>query len=156
MIIPKAYILVGIPGSGKTTWVNNQEWLKDCEYVSTDMFVEEYAIKENKTYSEVFQEYMPTAVELMIEKVISARNQNKNIIWDQTSTTISSRMKKFRMLPNYYHIAVIFKTPNTQELENRLNHRPGKIIPKEVIDDMISNWQTPTQEEGYKEIWYAS
>lgn len=156
MNIPKAYILVGIPGSGKTTWVNNQEWLTDCEYISTDMFVEEYAIKENKTFSEVFQEYMPTAVELMIEKVISARNQNKNIIWDQTSTTIASRIKKFRMLPNYYHIAIVFSIPDKIELEYRLNHRPGKTIPKEVINDMIYNWQTPTEEEGYKEIWYAS
>lgn len=155
MKIPKAYILVGIPGSGKTTWYNNQEWNKDCEYISTDKFVEEYALKEHKTYSEVFQEYMPTAVNLMAEQVVTARENNKDIIWDQTSTTISSRIKKFRMLPNYYHIAIVFKIPENNILKYRLNSRPGKIIPNNVIDDMINNWQEPTEQEGYKEIWYV-
>lgn len=150
----KAYITVGIPGSGKTTWINNQEWLKNYEYISTDKFVEEYALSQNKTYSEVFQEYMPIAIDLMTKQAIEARNQNKNIIWDQTSTTILSRIKKFRMLPNYYHIAVVFKTPTKEELISRLNSRPGKIIPIDIINNMIFNWEEPTEKEGYKEIWY--
>lgn len=154
--MPIAYILVGIPGSGKTTWYANQDWTKECEYISTDKFVEQYALEKNKTYSEVFQEYMPTAVNLMAEQVIEAKNFNKNIIWDQTSTTISSRMKKFRMLPNYYHIAIVFRTPPQDVLEHRLKSRRGKIIPQQVIDDMISNWQDPTEDEGYKEIWYVT
>lgn len=153
---PKAYILVGVPGSGKTTWVNSQDWTKNCEYISTDKFVEDHALRENKTYSEVFEAYMPTAVNLMAEQVIIARNQNKDIIWDQTSTTVSSRLKKFRMLPNYYHIAIIFKTPNHQTLETRLKNRPGKIIPDEVIKNMIDNFELPSEAEGYKEIWYVS
>ena len=24
-----------------------------------------------------------------------------------------------------------------------------------VIDDMIANWEEPTEEEGFKEIWYT-
>lgn len=156
MKIPKAYITVGIPGSGKTTWINNQEWSKDCEYISTDKFVEEYALSQNKTYSEVFYEYMPVAVNLMTTQVIEVRNQNKDIVWDQTSTTISSRLKKFRMLPDYYHIAIVFKTPNRKELSSRLNSRPGKIIPIDIINNMIFNWEEPTEKEGYKEIWYVN
>ncbi len=150
------YLFTGQPGSGKTTWYNNQEWNKDCKYISTDKFIEDYALTQNKTYSEVFQEYMPTAINLMCEQVILAKNNNKNIIWDQTSTTILSRRKKFHMLPNYYHIAVVFKIPNYEVLKHRLNNRPGKIIPDEVVTDMISNWQEPSEQEGYKEIWYVT
>lgn len=153
--MPKAYILVGIPGSGKTSWYNNQNWIENCEYVSTDKFVDEYALEQNKTYSEVFVDYMPTAVNLMIEQILSAKNKNKDIIWDQTSTTIESRRKKFRMLPNYYHIAVVFKIPDSKTLESRLKSRPGKIIPDEVVNSMIANWQEPTEHEGYREIWYT-
>jgi predicted kinase len=119
-----AYILVGVPGSGKSTWIENQKsWAQDCAIISTDYHVEEYARSVGKTYSEVFEEYMPTAVRLMADNVVTARNYDFNIIWDQTSTTVASRAKKFRMLPDYQHIAVVFRTPSAGELQRRA-HRP--------------------------------
>ena len=152
----KLYVLVGVPGSGKSTWVNNQEWAKDCAYISTDKHVEEYAKSVGKTYSEVFKDYMPTAVNLMAADVVDARDAGKDIIWDQTSTTLASRKRKFNMLPNYYAIAVVFATPDRDELDVRLSGRPGKHIPKKVIDSMIAGWDEPTEEEGFKEIWRAA
>jgi gluconate kinase len=98
---------------------------------------------------------MPTAVENIVEEVIRARDAGVDIIWDQTSTTVASRIKKFRMLPDYEHIAVVFETPDRDELKRRLKSRPGKIIPKRVIETMIELWEDPTKEEGFKEIWYA-
>lgn len=149
----KCYQLIGIPGSGKSTWVWNQNWIVGMDYVSTDHHVEEYAKAQGKTYSEVFTEYMPTAVELMAQEVVAAREAGRDIIWDQTSTTVKSRARKFNMLPDYYHIAVVFRTPEKNELEKRLASRPGKVIPKEVVQNMIDNWEEPTTEEGFKEIW---
>jgi predicted kinase len=153
----KLYVLVGVPASGKSTWVKNQLWANDCVIVSTDHFVENYARDTGKTYSEVFQEYMPKAVELMANQVVHAREQKKDIIWDQTSTTIATRAKKFRMLPDYYKIAVVFKTPPTPELQRRLSSRPGKNIPWEVVSNMAQQLETepPTMEEGFNEIWYT-
>jgi predicted kinase len=151
--MPKLYMLVGVPGSGKSTWVKNQEWAKDCAYISTDTYVEEWAESVGKTYTEVFEEYMPMAVTRMVGAVNGARSAGKDIIWDQTSTTIFTRAKKFRMLPEYYAIAVVFRIPEPQELQKRLASRPGKVIPSEVLDDMIAKWQEPTLEEGFKEIW---
>lgn len=152
--MPKCYQLVGVPGSGKSTWVWNQNWIAGMEYVSTDHHVEEYAKAQSKTYSEVFTEYMPTAVELMAQEVVDAREAGRDIIWDQTSTTIKSRARKFNMLPDYYHIAVVFRTPEHKELMRRLMSRPGKEIPDHVIASMIAGWEEPTEEEGFKEIWY--
>lgn len=152
----KLYVLVGVPGAGKSTWVESQEWAKDCVYISTDKHVEEYAKSVNKTYSEVFKDYMPTAVNLMAADVVDARDAGKDIIWDQTSTTIASRKKKFNMLPDYHAIAVVFRTPNRAELDVRLSGRPGKHIPKRVVDSMIAGWDEPTLDEGFKEIWYAA
>ena len=154
--MPKCYQLIGVPASGKSTWVNNQDWAKDCVVVSTDEFVEDYAKSVGKTYSEVFSDYMPTAVSLMADKVIEARNAGKDIIWDQTSTTVKSRLRKFNMLPNYEHIAVVFETPEHEELYRRLFSRPGKDIPDHVIASMIAGWEDPTEEEGFKEIWHAA
>jgi predicted kinase len=151
----KCYQLIGVPGSGKSTWIKNQTWALGLTVVNTDSFVEAYAKEQGKTYSEVFKDYMPKAVELMAEQVVRARTLGHTIIWDQTSTTIASRARKFNMLPNYEHIAVVFKTPEKAELERRLASRPGKEIPQYVIDQMIDGWQEPTEDEGFKEIWYT-
>lgn len=153
MIMNRLYMLVGVPASGKTTWANNQSFTKDCVIISTDQYVEEYAAQTGKTYTEVFQEYMPIAVDRMTDAVIEAREAGRNIIWDQTSTSIATRAKKFRMLPDYYAIAVVFSIPERQELERRLASRPGKIVPIDAVDRMIGNWEEPTLKEGFMEIW---
>ena len=153
--MPTAYILVGVPCSGKSTWVRDQEWSSECVYVSTDEFVEHYAQEVGRTYSEVFEEYMPTAVDLMAKRVVWAREQGRDIIWDQTSTTLASRAKKFRMLPGYRMIAVVFGTPEPEVLAWRLENRPGKIIPWAVMLSMIDGLDTPTEEEGFDEIWFG-
>ena len=153
--MPKCYQLIGVPGSGKSTWVKNQDWALGLTIVNTDAFVEDYARAQGKTYSEVFVDYMPTAIDLMIEQVVFAREHSHTIIWDQTSTTVKSRARKFNMLPDYEHIAVVFRTPEHKELMRRLMSRPGKEIPDHVVASMIASWEDPTEEEGFKEIWYT-
>ncbi len=149
----KCYQLIGVPASGKSTWIANQDWVGECVIVSTDEFVESYAQEVGSTYSEVFTEYMPTAVKLMADRVVRAREAGKDIIWDQTSTTLASRARKFRMLPDYEHIAIVFKTPEKDELARRLASRPGKTIPNDVVQGMIDNFEMPFEDEGFKEIW---
>ena len=153
--MPKRYQLIGVPASGKSTWVANQEWAKDCAYISTDSWVELYAKEQGKTYSEVFVEYMPKAVNIMAEHVKLARDASQDIIWDQTSTTVKSRARKFNMLPDYEHIAVVFETPNRIELKRRLDSRPGKEIPEAVVEGMLASFEMPTEEEGFTEIWHV-
>ena len=153
--MPRCYQMVGVPASGKSTWIEGQEWTKNCVVVSTDDYVETYARSQGKTYSEVFDEFMPEAVNLMCQQVVVARAQGKDIIWDQTSTSWTSRRRKFNMLPDYEHIAVIFQTPDEEEHQRRLKTRPGKVIPEHVLFDMVWNFEMPTLEEGFKEIWYT-
>jgi gluconate kinase len=120
------------------------------------VFVEDYARAQGKTYNEVFKDYMPEAVKLMAEQVVFARRHDHTVIWDQTSTTVKSRKKKFNMLPDYEHVAVVFRTPDRDELDVRLSGRPGKHIPKAVVDSMIAGFEMPTEDEGFKEIWFTN
>lgn len=152
---PKLYVLVGVPASGKSTWISNQDWIDNCVIVSTDVYVEKFARRLKSSYSGVFELVMNRAIRLMMRKVNKAKSENKDIVWDQTSTTVASRKRKFRVLPNYYPIAVVFKTPDMLELTRRLNNRPGKVIPQKVMKDMIDNFVMPSLEEGFKEIWFA-
>jgi predicted kinase len=70
---------------------------------------------------------------------------------------VATRAKKIRMLPSYYKIAVVFKTPEPEELARRLASRVGKNIPQEVMETMIRQLaaEPPTKEEGFDEIWYT-
>lgn len=149
------YMLIGVPAAGKSTWIANQEWAKDIPVISTDNFVEAHAKAMNKTYNEVFKDYMPMAVQLMTNQALVCKANGLDVIWDQTSTTIRSRAKKFKLMPDYEVIAVVFKTPEAKEHERRLASRPGKNIPPHVMKNMIENYEPPTEEEGFKEIWYA-
>jgi predicted kinase len=151
--MPKCYQMIGVPGSGKSTWIKNQIWALGLSIVSTDNFVEAYAYMQDKTYTQVFKEYMPVAVRLMANQVEVCKANGVDIIWDQTSTTLASRTRKFNMLPDYEHIAVVFKTPDPEELARRLASRPGKTIPEEVVFDMVRKFEMPTLEEGFVEIW---
>ena len=151
--MPKCYQLVGVPGSGKSTWIKNQTWMLGMPVVCTDTFVEDYAKKQGKTYSEVFDEYMPIAVKLMANQAKICEANGLDLIWDQTSTTIASRARKFNTLPRYEHIAVVFTTPEPEELARRLASRPGKLIPEDVMRSMIDGFEMPTEDEGFTEIW---
>lgn len=150
--MPKCYQLIGVPGSGKSTWIKNQTWALGLPVVSTDNFVEAHAYKEGKTYNEVFKDYMPIAVRLMANQALICQANNLDLIWDQTSTTVNSRRKKFNTLPGYEHIAVVFKTPEPDELKRRLASRPGKNIPDNVMRSMIDGFEMPTLDEGFTEI----
>lgn len=154
--MPKCYQLIGVPAAGKSTWIKSQDWAKDIPVVSTDNFVEAYAQEQGKTYNEVFKDYMPTAVRLMAEQAKECEANGVDVIWDQTSTTVNSRRKKFNTLPDYEHIAVVFRTPDPLELAIRLKNRVGKNIPADVMRSMINGWDEPTEDEGFVEIWYAN
>ena len=154
--MPKVYMLIGVPGSGKSTWISNQDWAKDIPIVSTDRFIDDHAAKEGKTYNEVFNDYVKIATKLMDNQVEICKANNSDIIWDQTNTSVKSRKAKLAKLEGYEKIAVFFATPERSELDVRLSGRPGKHIPKNVVDSMISNLEEPTEEEGFKEIWRAA
>ena len=162
MIKPVCTVMVGLPACGKSTLVNriirDMGDHGDGVFVySTDNLLEAWAADDGKTYNEVFKDYMPIAVRLMANQAEICRANGVDVIWDQTSTTIASRARKFNMLPDYEHIAVVFRTPEHKELVRRLSSRweSGKIVPEHVVASMIASWEDPTEEEGFTEIWYA-
>ena len=148
-------MLIGVPGSGKSTWVANQEWAKDIPVVSSDKFIDEHAAKEGKTYNDVFADYVKIATRLMDNQVLICKANNTDIIWDQTNTSAKSRKAKLDKLDGYEKIAVYFPTPEKEELDNRLAQRVGKHIPSSVMSSMIANLEVPTEEEGFNEIWFT-
>jgi predicted kinase len=147
--MPTLYMLVGVPGSGKTTWIKNNK--HDAVVLSTDNYIERAAEKHGKTYSEVFQDTIGYATEQMEKDLLQAVRNERDIIWDQTNLTAKARKSKLSRVPkSYKKVGVYFSVP--QDLRDRLASRPGKTIPEPVILSMINQLQPPTKEEGFDEI----
>jgi predicted kinase len=59
------------------------------------------------------------------------------------------------MVPAHYtKIAVVFETPR-KDIHDKFLNRPGKKIPSEVIQNMISNFVYPSVSEGFDKIIIA-
>lgn len=147
------HMLIGIPGSGKSTWFLNQKFDDNTILISSDFFIESYAKLYEKTYDQVFNDVKNLSIKKMNELLLDSINQSKNIVWDQTSLSVKSRRKKLKKIPNYYKkIAVVFTIPSADELKKRLSQRPGKTISPKLIQSMISRFEMPTVQEGFDEI----
>lgn len=154
---PTAYILIGLPGSGKSTWIRKfmKEHPEDYVVISSDDEIDAYAKSNGLTYSEVFDSYIKTATNIMKSKFNEAIKLRKNIIWDQTNLTIKKRASILHQIPKEYKkIAVLFQIKNDilyKRLEDRAK-REGKYIPQHVIDNMKKTFQMVTPQEGFDEI----
>ncbi len=155
---PVAYILIGLPGSGKSTWIRNKQNKNDFVIVSSDDEIDKYAKSQNKTYSEVFDEYIKIATSNMNSNLINAIKNNQNIIWDQTNLSAKKRKGIISRLPKHYEkIAVVFEVDD-DTLKDRLYNRTkteGKYIPNSIIENMKRTYEPPTKEEGFDEILQA-
>ncbi len=151
--LPILFMLVGIPGSGKSTWaqkyINNlpsNEWV----IASSDSIIEELAKVKGTTYTEEFKINAKYGIQECIKSVQQAISLEKNIIWDQTNLTKKSRAAKLALFPeSYSKYYYRFETPEPEELEKRLASRPDKFIPQHVIESMISSLEEPSLEEGF-------
>jgi predicted kinase len=149
------YMLIGVPGSGKSFWISQQH-LIDSVVLSTDTYIEKFAQLNNQTYSEIFNKVIGEATRLMREDLRKAILDKKTIYWDQTNTTRKSRASKLSQIPKTYRkVAVFFAVPDKAEHTRRLNSRPGKIIPEMVLENMINSLEVPTINEGFDEVIFA-
>ena len=146
--MPKLYMLIGVPASGKSTW--REQHAGDAVIVSTDDILEQTAVARGTTYNEVFKENIKFATQLADERARGAFSAGKDVIWDQTNLTPKSRKAKLALVPdNYEKIAVVFVTPEDAEWQRRLDSRPGKSIPQNILMGMKSTMAWPDPEEGF-------
>ena len=156
---PTIYVLIGLPGSGKSTWTNRLRATTDFVYLSTDKHLEDYARQAGVSYSEAFEQHIGQATEKMKAEARQAFADGVNIVWDQTNLSAKKRASILGQIPkskNYRKVAVVFKVDDN-ELTKRLDNRykeTGKFIPQSLIDNMRKTFQDPSKQEGFDEIRY--
>lgn len=152
---PTLYMLIGLPGSGKSTYV--QKHGDGCVVLSTDDIIEEIALKRGRTYNEVFKESIDYATREMNRRAAAAFLGNFDVIWDQTNLSRKQRMKKLVGVPSHYQrVAIVFPVGLEEATMNvwyeRLASRRDKTIPFGVLDTMLDSFSWPSYEEGFNEL----
>ena len=150
--MPTLYMLVGVPASGKSTWLAKNK-SPDGVVVSSDNHIEAIAKKQGKTYNDVFKDAVKIASGKMNIDARMAFNAGLDVYWDQTNLNAKTRRGKLAMVPdNYRKVAVVFPTPDEEEHKRRLGSRPGKSIPDNIMQSMMGNFEYPTTAEGFDEV----
>jgi predicted kinase len=154
-------VLVGLPASGKSTRVKDMSDIDPGVFVySTDAFIESAAKHFGSTYDEMFSENIKAATASMNEMLDIAMGSGKNVIWDQTNLSLKKRTSIMnRMQSAGYEVeCACFMPPETPEdvsvWEKRLNGRPGKTIPRYIIDSMQESFEKPVISEGFSKITF--
>jgi predicted kinase len=151
---PIFYMLIGVPGSGKSTWIKDNI-TEDFTILSTDDYIERKAKEEGKSYNEAFNSNISEAFRVLRREMDKAISEKRNIVWDQTNTDSKSRRAKLNLIPSFYRkVAVVISLPERKELERRLLLRPGKTISNNTLEDMINMFiaTIPNLHDEFEEI----
>ena len=140
------HMMIGIPGSGKTTFAEKFSKENNYKVISTDVVrLENPGINEEDVWPRV---YLMIAEELQI---------NDNVIYDATSITKKVRDRFKENLNKYitdYEIIGYFLPTHHSICEERVDKRNQKSdikIPLDVISSYGENVYPPTYEENFKE-----
>lgn len=154
--LPTLYMMVGLPGSGKSYWVNEKSDYVDTENAyrySTDEVIDNVAAEYDCTYDQVWSKLIDFATYVSNRECVDAIENECDIYWDQTNLSKESRRRKLQRFAGkgYRKIAVVCEAPTKEEWEVRLE-REGKTIPDDVMNKMIDSFEMPTLDEGFDEI----
>ena len=142
-------VTVGLPGSGKTSWVDNfigENQGKTVDVISSDKIREEMFndIEDQNHNSEVF--------DLMKRRTKESLSQGHVAIYEATNISSKRRRALLKELNKYYDKAIcLFKYKRLIACQID-NEKRDREVPSDVIDRMYRNFEIPHKNEGFDEI----
>lgn len=140
------YIMVGIPGSGKSTWVKEQ-FLKldegfmvlNADTIRAELYGDESIQGNPKMVFQILHDRFRRAL---------LNNKIKTIFIDNTSVDKKSRAQIFRLIENNCpECNINIKVFDDFEKAKEWNKGRDRIVPDEVMDRMIDKFEYPNQNE---------
>ena len=151
-----AIVMVGLPMSGKSTWMRNfTKENQDYEILSRDNVILE--LGKGLSYTEAYNTVDQNEVnKIFQDRCKEAIENRKNIIFDLTNMSKKARRKSIGNLSNDYKKTAQVIIADLEILKERNAKRvkeEGKHIPEEVIDAMVKSFYPPMYDE-FDEIFY--
>lgn len=148
--MPELICLVGLQGSGKSTFAKGLATCGDYEIVSSDAIRKEF--NNEIANDKVFKLYYERARQLLSE--------GRSVVLDATNITIKSRKQIFENLKGIEctKICLIFNTPIetcAKRIANRNKTGDQAEVPLEVLYKYEKSFEMPFYEEGWDNIQIA-
>lgn len=150
------YIMCGVAGSGKTTWVREHAKPGVSAHISRDRIRfrllkdgENYFAHENEVRNQYFKEVQDALLAPWVEEVYA----------DATHLTEKSRMelvKKIEHLRGLVDIVPVTLQPTLKQILKQNDQREGRErVPQTVICNMYDSFEDPWDDNiEYKELRY--
>lgn len=140
----KFFMMIGLPGSGKSTEARKIAEKENAVIVSSDSIRKElYGNEEIQTD--------PAKVFRLVEvRIKEALKNGRNAIMDATNISGKRRKAWLEGLKDCKKIAVLMATP-IEECIARNSHRE-RVVPEDVIRNMHANFNIPFYFEGWDDI----
>lgn len=159
--MPILIMMVGLPATGKSTRVAALAAMNPDVFVySIDTYIERCAKQNGWTYDQAFADFIKPATKYMNEMLDIAMRSKQDIVWDQTNLGVKKRAKIInRVRQAGYNVECECIVPPldedaADEWLRRLQARPGKTIPDNIMSDMMDRYVKPTVEEGFDSVHY--
>ena len=143
---PYFVMMVGLPGSGKSTYAKHLAEETNAIICSSDAIREELCGDENS------QDNNEEVFKILHSRIKENLKNGKDVIYDATNINSKRRrafLSELRRIPcvkKCVIMATSFMTCCDQ------NHMRDRIVPYEVISRMYKNWNTPYYFEGWDKI----
>lgn len=143
---PSLILLVGIPGSGKTTYAEKYiEEHPNAIHLSSDL------IRKELWGNEATQGDNNEVFSLMQTRAIEALNNGQSVVYDATNITRKDRSYIIALCPKFAKIEChIIWAPIETCIERDAARE--RTVGKEIIDRMLKRFQAPYYDEGIDEI----
>lgn len=142
------YIMCGIPGSGKSTWIKNH--ITSSEMLVSRDTIRFNMVKENEPYfskeDEVWKEF--------IYRINHYLEMGYNVFADATHINTGARRKLLKEIKGNPTLAAIhITTPISLCLKRNVLREGRECVPESAIKRMYSQFEEPSFEEGFEIIY---
>lgn len=158
-IRPTIHLMIGLPYSGKSTFIRRHPTLSALSIVDSDSFIEKKAQAEHTSYGAIFDREIKEALKHRDWLAQNLIKKDRSFIVDQTNLTKDARAHWIELARKHcYNItAYVFALPSDEkQLLARREMRTDKVIPIAVLADMITAFELPTKDEGLTQIVHVN
>lgn len=146
------YLMCGVPGSGKSTFLNNRIQNSDGFNVVVSRDKIRFSIVRP---DEEYFSHEDEVMKLFWDEINKNLSLGKNVFVDQTSLTKKSRKWLLNHINGYHKAYLIWIDATLEECLKRNEMRKGTraYVPREQIRRMFYSFEIPSKEEGFSCIF---